>query len=157
MPELSSPVFIRHYIFDATLAPNPIFDSAWITIKDFTTLGSGKCDGILFIVSFGGGTGGGFINPIIDRIRNEGKAGYPVFVLGILSEPGDFADRAQFSKDGKRYLAAISTIYDLLTKEDGANGIILVDNEILLKRLGNDYSATNKFHQSDYVSHGFRS
>jgi len=86
-------------------APNPIFDSAWNAIRDFTTLGIGECDGILFVVSFGGGTGTGFINPIINHIRNEGKADYPVFTLGILTELGDYADRAQFSKEGRRNLA----------------------------------------------------
>lgn len=125
--------------------PNPIFDSAWNAIRPFTTLGGGECDGILFIVSFGGGTGTGFINPIINHIRNEGKADYPVFVLGILTELGEFADRAQFSKEGRRNLAAISAIYDLLTKSNGANGVILVDNQILLERFGNDYVSANKF------------
>ncbi len=125
--------------------PNPIFDSAWNAIRPFTTLGGGACDGILFIVSLGGGTGTGFINPIINHIRNEGKADYPVFVLGILTELGDFADRAQFSKEGRRNLAAISAIYDLLTKSNGANGVILVDNQILLEWFGNDYVSANKF------------
>ena len=126
-------------------APNPIFDSAWNAIRDFTTLGKGECDGILFIVSFGGGTGTGFINPIINHIRNEGKADYPVFTLGILTELGDFADKAQFSKEGRRNLAAISALYDLLTKGSGANGVIIVDNEILLKRFGNDYASANRY------------
>jgi len=126
-------------------APNPIFDSAWNAIRDFTTLGKGECDGILFIVSFGGGTGTGFINPIINHIRNEGKAEYPVLALGILTELGDFADKAQFSKGGRRNLAAISALYDLLTKGSGANGVIIVDNEILLKRFGNDYASANRF------------
>jgi hypothetical protein len=130
---------------NANQAPNPIFDSAWNVIRDFTTLGNGECDGILFVVSFGGGTGTGFINPIINHIRNEGKADYPVFALGILTEPGDYADKAQFSKSARRNLAAISAIYDLLTNGGGANGVIIVDNEILLERYGNDYVAANKF------------
>jgi hypothetical protein len=125
--------------------PNPIFDSAWEVIRPYTTLGGGECDGILFIVSFGGGTGTGFINPIINHIRNEGKADYPVFVLGVLTEQGDFADRAQFSKEGRRNLAAISAIYDLLTNGSGANGVILVDNQILLEKFGNDYTSANRF------------
>jgi len=125
--------------------PNPIFDSAWEAIRPYTTLGGGECDGILFIVSFGGGTGTGFINPIINHIRNEGKADYPVFVLGILTELGDFADKAQFSKEGRRNLAAISAIYDLLTKSNGANGVILVDNQIMMEQFGHDYVAVNRF------------
>jgi hypothetical protein len=125
--------------------PNPIFDGAWDVIRPYTTLGGGECDGVLFIVSFGGGTGTGFINPIINHIRNEGKADYPVFVLGILTELGDFADRSQFSKEGRRNLAAISAIYDLLTKSNGANGVILVDNQTLMEQFGNDYSSANKF------------
>ncbi len=126
-------------------APNPIFDSAWKAIKDFTTLGDGECDGILFVVSFGGGTGTGTINPIINHIRNEGKADYPVLVLGILTELGDYADKAQGSTGGRRNLAAISAIYDLLTKGSGANGVIIVDNELLLNRFGNDYPSANRF------------
>ncbi len=126
-------------------APNPIFDSAWNVIRNFTTLGDGECDGILFVVSFGGGTGTGFINPIINHIRNEGKADYPVFVLGVLTELGDFADKAQFSKEGRRNLAAISALYDLLTKGSGANGVIIVDNEILLKNFGKDFASANRF------------
>ena len=125
--------------------PNPIFDSAWNVIRDFTTLGDGECDGILFVVSFGGGTGTGFINPIINHIRDEGKADYPVFALGILTELGDFADKAQFSKEGRRNLAAISAIYDLLTKGGGANGVIIVDNQILLEKYGNDFPSANRF------------
>lgn len=125
--------------------PNPIFDSAWNAIRPYTTLGGGECDGILFIVSFGGGTGTGFINPIINHIRNEGKADYPVFVLGILTELGDFADKAQFSKEGRRNLAAISAIYDLLTKSSGANGIIIIDNQMLVERFGSDFTSANKF------------
>ena len=126
-------------------SPNPIFDCAWNVIKPYTTLGGGDCDGILFIVSFGGGTGTGFINPIINNIRNEGKSDYPVFVLGILTETGSFADRAQNSKEGRRNLAAISALYDLLTKSNGANGVILVDNQILLELFENDYTAANRF------------
>jgi hypothetical protein len=125
--------------------PNPIFDGAWDVIRPYTTLGGGECDGILFIVSFGGGTGTGFINPIINHIRNEGKGDYPVFVLGILTEMGDFADRSQFSKEGRRNLAAISAIYDLLTKSNGANGVILVDNQTMMERFGHDYATANKF------------
>ncbi|MGV8174439.1 MAG: hypothetical protein ACP5OU_01910 [Methanothrix sp.] len=126
-------------------APNPIFDSAWSAIRGFTTLGKGECDGVFFVVSFGGGTGTGFINPIINHIRNEGSVDYPVFVLGILTELGDYADKAQFSKEGRRNLAAISAIYDLMTKGSGANGVILVDNQILMKRFGNDYTSANRF------------
>jgi hypothetical protein len=125
---------------------NPIFDSAWNAVRGFTTLSKeGKCDGILFIVSFGGGTGTGFINPIINHIRNEGKADYPVFVLGMLTELSDNADKAQFAKAGRRNLAAISALYDLLTRGTGANGVILVDNEILMKRFGNDYVTADRF------------
>ena len=123
---------------------NPIFDSAWKAIEPYTTFGFGDCDGILFIVSFGGGTGTGFINPIIDHIRRIGATDYPVFVLGILTEPGDFADRFQFAKEGRRNFAAISAIYDLLTMNYGAHGIILVDNQILLEHF-EDYRAANKF------------
>lgn len=129
----------------ASLAPNPIFDSAWSAISGFTTIGGGECDGILFVVSFGGGTGTGTINPIINHIRKEGKQTYPVFVLGILTEPGDSADQAQFSKSKKRNLAAISAIYDLLSKGGGASGVIIIDNKILLNKYGTNFDLANKF------------
>ena len=132
-------------IIIASYAPNPIFDSAWNAIRGFTTLGKGECDGILFVVSFGGGTGTGTINPIISHIRNEGKLDYPVLVLGMLTELGDFADKAQGSTESRRNLAAISAIYDLLTKGSGSNGVIIVDNEILLNRFGKDYTSANRF------------
>jgi len=130
----------------ASLAPNPIFDSAWNAISTFTTLRkNGKCDGILFVVSFGGGTGTGTINPIINHIRKEGKLTYPVFVLGILTELSDNADRAQHSTSQKRNLAAISAIYDLLTKGGGASGVIIIDNQKMLEKYGPDYNSANRF------------
>lgn len=124
---------------------NPIFDSAWEAIEPYTILGDGDCDAILFVVSFGGGTGTGFINPIVDHIRKGGSTDFPVFVLGVLTEPGDRSDGGQFSKEGQRYLAAISAIYDLLTKRNGASGVILIDNEILSVRAGPDRKSQNKF------------
>lgn len=122
---------------------NPIFDSAWEVIEPYTTLGKGDCDVLLFIVSFGGGTGTGFINPIIDHIRKSGATDFPVFVLGVLTEPGD-ATGGQHSLEGQRYLAAISAIYDLLTKRNGANGVLIVDNEIMRAKAGADYRSQNK-------------
>ena len=128
-------------------AINPIFDSAWNAIKTYTILNDpkGSCEGILFIVSLGGGTGTGFIDPIIDHIKEGGRKDFPVFVLGILTEPGDSEKGGQKTKEGRRYLAAISAIYDLLTKSPGADGIILVDNEILMKRSGWTWDSLNKF------------
>ena len=124
---------------------NPISDSAWASIRPYTILGEGICDGILFIVSFGGGTGTGFINPIVNNIRSGGKADFPVFILGILTEPGDKTIGDQFSSEGQRYLAAISALYDLATKSGGANGIILMDNQILKRRGGADRKSQNRF------------
>jgi hypothetical protein len=125
---------------------NPIFDSAWDVIEPYTIYGEdGECDILLFIVSFGGGTGTGFINPIVDHIRKSGAGDFPVFVLGVLTEPGDRNEGGQFSKEGQRYLAAISALYDLLTKKNGANGVILVDNEIMKRKAGEDYDAQNEF------------
>ena len=128
------------------MSQNPIFDSAWDVIEPYTIYGEdGECDILLFIVSFGGGTGTGFINPIVDHIRKSGAGDFPVFVLGVLTEPGDHNEGGQFSKEGQRYLAAISALYDLLTKKNGANGVILVDNEIMKSRVGADYDAQNEF------------
>ena len=125
---------------------NPIFDSAWEAIEPYTILGDGDCDAILFVVSFGGGTGTGFINPIVDHIRKSGNTDFPVFVLGVLTEPGDENKGGQPSKEGQRYLAAVSAIYDLLTKRNGASGVILIDNEILKARTGMaDRESQNKF------------
>jgi hypothetical protein len=126
-------------------APNPIFDCAWDAIKPYTILGDGDCDTILFIVSLGGGTGTGFINPIVDHIRAGGKTDFPVFVLGIFTDPGDRIEGGQFSREGQRYLSAASALYDLLTKRNGANGVILIDNQILEKRAGSDRKSQNEF------------
>lgn len=129
---------------------NPIFDYAWDSIKPYTIHDeghSGECEGILFIVSFGGGTGTGFINPIIDHIRTSGKTAFPVFVLGILTQPGN-EESGQKTLEGQRYLAAISALYDLLTKRKGADGIILMDNEILDKLPGSD---TEKKYQNKFI------
>lgn len=125
---------------------NPIFDCAWEAIRPYTSLGGGDCNAILFIVSFGGGTGTGFINPIVDHIRAGGRTDFPVFVLGIFTDPGDLREAGQVSLEGQRYLAAISSLYDLITKGNvGATGIILIDNQILKKRAGSDRPSQNKF------------
>jgi rhodanese-related sulfurtransferase len=124
---------------------NPIFDSAWEAIEPYTILGDGDCDAILFVVSFGGGTGTGLVNPIVDHIRKSGNTDFPIFVLGVLTEPGDENKSGQPSKEGQRYLAAVSAIYDLLTKRNGASGVILIDNEILKARTGKDRESQNKF------------
>lgn len=126
---------------------NPIFDGAWNVLRTYTVLNDprGSCEGVLFIVSLGGGTGTGFINPIIDHIKSRGLKDFPVFVLGILTEPGDSERGGQKTKEGRRYLAAISAIYDLLTKFPGADGIILMDNEILTAMRGSDFSVLNRF------------
>lgn len=134
---------------------NPILRAAWDKIRGYTTLaaekgmsGSEMCDGILFIVSFGGGTGTGFVNPITRYIRGERPA-YPVFVLGVLTEEG--TDPQQRAKEAKRDLGATISLYDLLTKKVGVgvDGVILADNQILVERFGQDYSAIDDFiHQS---------
>jgi cell division GTPase FtsZ len=119
------------------LTSNPIFESAWNKIKLLTVLNKpeGPCDGILFVVSLGGGTGTGFINPIIDHIKAI-QIRFPVFVLGILTQPGPEVGSGGITPEGQRYLSAISAIYDLLTNQPGADGIILMDNEILKMRAG---------------------
>jgi len=126
-------------------APNPLFDAAWNLIKPYTLAGGEDCQGILFIVSLGGGTGTGFINPIIRYIRTGGNVSFPVFALGILTKPG--YDPDQNTKEGKRFLSAISGLYDMLTMENGADGIILMDEDILAHFCPNDekYAKQNKF------------
>ncbi|MBN1324054.1 MAG: hypothetical protein JW986_08700 [Methanotrichaceae archaeon] len=124
---------------------NPIFDCAWAAVRPYTTMGKGKCDGVLFIISLGGGTGTGFVNPIVQHIRSTGKGDYPVFVMGALTEEGTASDREQYAKEGKRNLGAISSLYDLLTKGEGVDGLILVDNQILLQRCEGDYTLANRY------------
>ncbi|MDF0591046.1 FtsZ/tubulin family protein [Candidatus Methanocrinis natronophilus] len=134
---------------------NPILRGAWDKIRGYTTLaalqensGSDMCDGILFIVSLGGGTGTGFVNPITRYIREERPA-YPVFVLGVLTEEG--TDPQQRAKEPKRALGATISLCDLMTKPVGigVDGIILVDNQIMVDKLGQDYSAIDDFiHQA---------
>ncbi|MEM2096823.1 MAG: hypothetical protein QXI70_01520 [Methanothrix sp.] len=126
---------------------NPILENAWNAIKGFTTLSGGRCDNILFIVSLGGGTGTGFINPILRYIRSGGSQDYPVFVLGVLTEQGDEADREQQSKEARRDLGATISMYDLLTKsaKEGVDALILVDNQILVERFKQDYTSINNY------------
>jgi len=126
---------------------NPILDSTWKAIRPFTTLQKGSCDSILFVVSLGGGTGTGFINPILGHIREGGKTAYPVFVLGVLTEEGDETDKAQLAKEAQRDLGALISIYDLVTKrtEEGVDGLILVDNQIMMQRFKGDFTAINSF------------
>jgi hypothetical protein len=134
---------------------NPILRAAWDQIRSYTTLegskdnnaGSKMCDGILFIVSLGGGTGTGFVNPITRYIRGERPA-YPVFVLGILTEEG--VDPQQRAKEAKRDLGATISLYDLMTKKVGiggvgVDGVILIDNQIMVEKFGQDYSAIDDF------------
>jgi hypothetical protein len=140
---------------------NPILRAAWDRIRPNTTLaglkdnngGSEMCDGILFIVSLGGGTGTGFVNPITRYIRGERPA-YPVFVLGVLTEEG--VDSQQRAKEAKRDLGATISLYDLMTKKVGfggvgVDGMILVDNQIMVERFGQDYSAID-----DYIHKAMR-
>ncbi len=110
---------------------NPLFDAAWNLIKPYTLAADEDCQGILFIVSLGGGTGTGFVNPIIKHIRTGGNVSFPVFVLGILTHPE--YDHDQGTSGGQRFLSAISGLYDMLTMENGAHGIILMDEVILAK------------------------
>lgn len=126
---------------------NPILENAWNAIKVFTTLSGGRCDNILFIVSLGGGTGTGFINPVLRYIRSGGIQDYPVLVLGVLTEQGDEADREQQSKEARRDLGATISMYDLLTKsaKDGVDALILVDNQILVEKFGNNYASINNY------------
>ncbi len=126
---------------------NPILESAWNALRGFITLGEGDCDNILFVVSLGGGTGTGFINPVLRYIRAGGSRDYPVFVLGVLTEQGDESDREQQSKEGQRNLGATISMYDLLTKSarDGVDGLILIDNQLLAERFGQDYTQINEY------------
>jgi len=137
---------------------NPILRAAWDRIRPYTTLaalkdnngGSEMCDGILFIVSLGGGTGTGFVNPITRYIRGERPA-YPVFVLGVLTEEG--VDPQQRAKEAKRDLGATISLYDLTTKKVGigVDGVILIDNQIMVEKFGQDYSAID-----DYIHQAMR-
>lgn len=135
----------RDYQFD-----NPILREAWNIIRPSTTVAKAKdeapgdlCDGILFIVSLGGGTGSGFINPITKYIRDE-RSAYPVFVIGVLTERGD--DPQQGTPEEQRDLSAVISMHDLLTEDQGIDGLILIDNQILIDKFGkNNYPAFDKF------------
>jgi len=137
---------------------NPILRSAWDRIRPYTTLagskdnnnGSEMCNGILFIISLGGGTGTGFVNPVTRYIRSERPA-YPVFVLGVLTEEG--TDPQQRAKEAKRDLGATISLYDLLTKRVGVgvDGVIVIDNQIMVEKFGQDYSAID-----DYIHQAMR-
>jgi hypothetical protein len=90
------------------------------------------CDSIFFISSLGGGTGTGFINPITSYVRSEERL-FPIFALGILTEKGEDARK---TPEGQRDLGAIIALYDLMVRRanEGIDGLIMVDNEILLER-----------------------
>lgn len=139
---------IRNIAVETLGSPSPIFDSSWRVISQHTTVGGdegrGPCDCILFIISLGGGTGTGFINPIVQHIRSGGSKEYPVFTLGVLTEEQDGAGGQQ-AELSKRNLAAVISIYDLITKGDGVDGLIMVDNQILMNKYENDYTAINRF------------
>lgn len=131
---------------------NPILRNTWNIIRPYTTVaeasengnGANLCDGILFIISLGGGTGTGFINPITGYIREERNA-YPIFVLGVLTEEGE--DKQQGAIEEKRDLGAVISLYDLLTKRVnlGIDGMILVDNQILMEKFKGNYDAINSY------------
>jgi hypothetical protein len=103
----------------------------------------GQCDSILFAVSLGGGTGTGYINPITKYIKSE-RNSYPVFVLGVLTEEGE--DKQQKSEEPRRALAASVAIHDLMTKRrgEGIDGLILVDNQMLVKLFNGNYKLMDK-------------
>lgn len=133
---------------------NPLSGFMWKEgIRPFTIIAIGKsagkarnglnsaklCDSILFVASLGGGTGTGFINPITSYVRSEEPI-FPIFALGILTEKGE--DK-RYAKEGQRDLGAVIAMYDLLTKESGAgiDGLILVDNQILVGKFDRNYPA----------------
>jgi hypothetical protein len=133
---------------------NPLSGYMWKEgIRPFTIIATGKsagttrnglnstklCDSILFVASLGGGTGTGFINPITSYVRSEEPI-FPIFALGILTEKGEDKRHA---KEGQRDLGAVIAMYDLLTKESGTgiDGLILVDNQILVEKFSSNYPA----------------
>jgi len=134
------------------MSEDPIMREAWNCIRPYTTLselgGNGNgiklCDGILFVASLGGGTGTGFINPITSYIRAERKD-YPVFVLGVLTERG--TDDQQNVEEEKRDMGAVISLHDLITKKRGlgTNGLILIDNQVLIDKLGRNYQAIDDY------------
>jgi hypothetical protein len=136
---------IRNLAKEEFGSQSPIFDSAWGAVRPYTTLGGGTCDGILFVISLGGGTGTGFVNPIVNYIRGTGSGNYPVFVLAVLTEKGDLADTEQFAEESRRNLSAISSMYDLVTKRSGVDALILVDNDVLLKQFNNNFAAVDQY------------
>ncbi len=111
------------------------------------TFSEKPCDAILFIASLGGGTGTGFVNPLSKYVRMEERA-FPIFALGVLTEKGK---DSRHQEEGKRNLAAVIAMYDLLTKKpgEGIDSLILVDNQVLFERFGGNYESMDKtFFQS---------
>ena len=100
------------------------------------------CDSILFIASLGGGTGTGFINPITSYVRSEELA-FPIFAMGVLTEKGT---EERYATEGQRDLGAAIAMYDLLTKEPGTgiDGLIVIDNQVLVDRFGKNFPAIDK-------------
>jgi hypothetical protein len=143
---------IQETAIEETSFDNPILRGTWANIRPYTTLAGtndgrnshGLCDGILFVISLGGGTGTGFINPITSYIRSE-RSAYPVFVLGVLTENGK--DFQQNTEESKRDLSAVISMHDLLVEPrgKGIDGLIIVDNQILKQRFGGNYPFMDKF------------
>lgn len=126
-----------------------------IGIRPFTNIGmdksdnsgnitsSNSCDSILFLASLGGGTGTGFINPITKFARLEDPRFF-ILALGILTERGPDPRGAS---EEQRLLGAVIAMYDLLTKEsrEGIDGLMLMDNQILIEKFNKNFSKINKY------------
>ena len=89
--------------------------------------------GYFFFVGLGGGTGTGVISPLAERYT---KGILAHFVLGVL---GGREDEKYIGKEVqqswfRRCFNILLALNDLLSTE-GLDGVILVDNEIIIKRL----------------------
>jgi hypothetical protein len=105
-------------------------------VKNTNLSDPSACDSIIFILSLGGGTGTGYVNPLTKSLRKLVPA-YPVFVLGVLTEKGPGMDPNR--PPDKRCFSAAVAICDFLSRLRGPeaiSGLILVDNEILNKKCG---------------------
>jgi hypothetical protein len=96
--------------------------------------------GYLFFVGLGGGTGTGVISPLAERF---GKGSFGYFTLGVLGGVGDNEKIGSQQPWFRRCFNMLLALNDLLVTAE-LDGIILVDNDIIIKRLSERGIGVNK-------------
>ena len=88
--------------------------------------------GVFSFVGLGGGTGTGIIGPFVEEVSG-GRRAY--FAQGVLSGPEDEKYIKTQQKWFRRCFNIILALNDLLTKGKSLDGIILVDNAVIIEKI----------------------